>query len=294
MKGFITFLLFISSLLPVHASYVERDGIWYGLIRNYAFVTCRNFDDGAGGYEGNIVIPSEIIDDGRTYTVMGVGESAFAGCDKLVSVQLPSTVRSIGTCAFLGCTSLQQVSLPSTVRSFGSFAFTACTSLRQIILPRHTQKLDTLTLYCCASVTSLVLHHRIRSVCQGALEHLPSMTNLYCFSSTPPVAEQGAFTPSDQQRCTLHVPSEALSMYRQSPVWSRFRRIVALTDSDYTAQNYQRGDVNDDGKVDADDLAILRRLIVSLPDDAAVRWAADINADGIVNAKDYVALAKIL
>ena len=70
--------------------------------------------------------------------------------------------------------------------------------------------------------------------------------------------------------------------------------LVALSDEDYLGQDYQRGDVNDDGQIDAEDLALLRRLIVRLPDDASVRWAADINADGIVNAVDFVTLAQRL
>ena len=131
-------------------------------------------------------------------------------------------------------------------------------------------------------------------VCQGALEHLPALTDLYCFSSVPPTAEPGAFTLSDQQHCTLHVPADAIELYRKSPRWSDFYRIVSLSDADYRGQNYQRGDVNDDGKIDADDLALLPRLIVRLPENQAVRWAADINADGTVNAVDYVALARKL
>ena len=60
---------------------------------------------------------------------------------------------------------------------------------------------------------------------------------------------------------------------------------------DYMGQNYQRGDINDDGKVDAEDLELLRRIIVSMPVNSVVRWAADINGDGVVNAIDLVMLA---
>ena len=108
------------------------------------------------------------------------------------------------------------------------------------------------------------------------------------------MAEQGAFSLTDQQQCTLHVPKEALQAYKQSPVWCDFYRIVPIGDQTYINQHYQRGDINDDGKVDAEDLALLRRIVVSLPDDCAVRWAADINGDGKVNSVDYVTLAKSL
>ena len=272
---------------------IEVDGIYYGLIGTQrAYVTHPG--DWSAGYTGEVVIPSQISYGGRTYTVTSVDENTFAGCDELTSVLLPPTVRAVSSCAFVGCSSLRQVSLPETIEGFGSCVFTGCTSLEQAILPRHAEFVDTLTFYCCASLTSLVLPHRIQKVCQGALEHLPSLTDLYCFSSVPPVAEPGAFTLSDQQHCTLHVPAEAADLYRESPLWSDFYQIVSLDDPDYAEQNYQRGDINDDGKTDADDLALLQRLIVSLPDEVSVRWAADVNADGTVNAADFVELSKRL
>ena len=272
---------------------IELDGIYYNIIaQRFAYVTYRGLDVASGSYSGKVVVPSQISYKGRIYPVLSVGDNAFAGSDKLTSVQFPSTIKAVSDCAFLGCTSLQQVTLPATVQVFGSCAFTGCTSLQQISLPRQSELVDSLTFYCCASLTSVVLPHRIRTVCQGALEHLPSMTDLYCFSSTPPVAEQGAFSLPDQRQCTLHVPKESVQLYQQSPVWSNFYRIVALTNTDYITQHYQRGEINDDGRIDAEDLALLRRLIVSLPDNASVRLAADIHADGIVNAVDYVMLAK--
>ena len=279
----------------VSAYDIEKNGVCYGLIgTRWAFVTHYGLDDDSKKYTGRVVVPSQISHNGYTYTVISVGENAFAGSDGLTSVQLPSTVRGLSSCAFLGCSGLRQVSLPENIKVFSSCTFTGCTSLQQITLPRHAEFVDTLTFYCCASLKSIVLPHRVRTVCQGALEHLPALTDLYCFSSVPPMAEPGAFTLSDQQHCTLHVPAESVSLYRESPLWGNFYRIVSLSNMDYTRQNYQRGDINDDGQIDADDLALLRRLIVRLPDDVSIRWAADINADGTVNAIDYVTLAKKL
>lgn len=278
---------------------VEVDGIYYGFMgTRKAYVTHHGEwtrgDVQGPTYSGDVVVPEQISYNGRTYTVFSVDENAFAGCENLTSVSLPSTVRAVSSCAFLGCTGLRQVSLPAGLQAIASCAFVGCTSLQQITLPRHAERVDSLTFYCCSSLTSVVLPHRIRIVCQGALEHLPAMTHLYSFASTPPVAEQGAFTLADQEHCTLHVPAEALPLYQKSPFWSDFYQIVALSDEDYLEQNYRRGDINDDGQIDAEDLLLLRRLIVCLPDDASVRWAADINADGNVNAIDFVELSKIV
>lgn len=296
MRKVLLFLFLVSGTLHLLYAYdVEKNGICYSFIgTRRAFVTHYGLDPDSKKYSGRVVVPSQFTHEGITYTVTSVGENAFAGSEGLTSVQLPSTIRALSACSFLGCTSLRQVTLSDNILVFSSCVFTGCTSLQQITLPRHAESIDTLTFYCCASLKSVILPHRVQTVCQGALEHLPALTDLYCFSSIPPTAEPGAFTHSDQQHCTLHVPADAIELYRKSPLWSDFYRIVSLSNADYTGQNYQRGDVNDDGKIDADDLALLPRLIVRLPDNTAVRWAADINADGIVNAVDYVALARKL
>lgn len=294
--GLILSLFYFFIFSSLYAYEAKIGGIYYNFIgKSRAYVTHPGLGaDVPAGYTGKVVIPETVSYNGRTYAVTAVGENAFAGCDGLTSVQLPSSVRVLNACAFLGCTSLTKVTLPESVSVFCPCAFTGCTSLQTITLPRHTEMVDSLTFYCCASLTSVILPHRVRTICGGAMEHMPKVTHLYCFASEPPVAEEGAFSRADQQRCTLHVPKETIEKYKQSPVWKDFYRIVALTNSNYTSQNYRRGDINDDGKVDATDLALLRRIVVSLPDDSSVRWAADVNADGVVNAVDYVTLAKSL
>ncbi|MBQ6191850.1 MAG: leucine-rich repeat protein [Bacteroidaceae bacterium] len=295
MRRYLIYLLLtFCNLSFVHAFVVEIDGICYEIIGSLAAVTHQEWERIDGWYVGDIVIPEQITYKGQTYNVRSVDENAFAYQEELTSVKFPSTVRAFSACAFIGCTKLRQVSASDNLLVIGSSAFTGCTSLQSIALPRSSKKVDTLSFYCCASLSSLILPHRIRTVCQGALEHLPSLKNLYLFASEPPVAEQGAFTLSDQKRCTLHVPKETLEKYQQSPDWQDFYRIVPLTDAEYARQNYHRGDINDDGKVDALDLELMRLIIVNLPDDSAVRWAADINEDGKVNAADYVLLAKRL
>ncbi|MBO7120173.1 MAG: leucine-rich repeat protein [Bacteroidaceae bacterium] len=293
MRKLLTSSLFLLTSI-LYAYDVEVDGICYNLLgTSMAYVTYRGGDMfEPNGYSGDVVVPSHIVHNGFTYRIFNVGPSAFADCEGLTSVQLPSTVRGVSGSAFLGCTNLRQVALPSDLLGLGGSVFAGCTSLQEVSLPRRLDEVDTLMLYCCASLTSVVLPHRVRRVCQGSLVHLPSMRHLYVFASTPPTADQGAFTLKDQQHCTLHVPREALQQYKQSPIWREFYRIVVLGDADYAAHDYQRGDINDDGNVDAEDLALLRRIVVSLPDDSAVRWAADINGDGKINSVDYVLLSK--
>lgn len=51
---------------------------------------------------------------------------AFAGCDELVRVELPSTLKEIGEGAFLGCVQLREMTVPDGVQKIGEFAFWDC------------------------------------------------------------------------------------------------------------------------------------------------------------------------
>lgn len=79
----------------------------------------------------DLVIPSTI----KGYPVTTIGDSAFYGCDSLVSVLIPDGVTSLGERAFYDCFSLTEITLPDSVTSIGSSAFYNCSSLSSITLP---------------------------------------------------------------------------------------------------------------------------------------------------------------
>ena len=63
-------------------------------------------------YSGDVVIP-ETAPNG--YTVTGIGDQCFNGCDGLTSVKLPQTLKTIGELAFQLCTKLTGISIPASV-----------------------------------------------------------------------------------------------------------------------------------------------------------------------------------
>ena len=69
------------------------------------------------------------------YTVTSIGESAFAGCTKLESIQLPEGLTTIGESAFAGCTSLVRIELPEGLTTIGDSAFKDCILIQRIDLP---------------------------------------------------------------------------------------------------------------------------------------------------------------
>lgn len=72
------------------------------------------------------------------YDVVGIGPSAFLGCSKVTSLELPKTLEWIGDNAFKDCSSLQSVRLPPNVKSVGRSAFSNCVNLKSVDLNNCT------------------------------------------------------------------------------------------------------------------------------------------------------------
>lgn len=104
----------------------EVDGIYYSrFFRNEVEVTYMGTDYWRNGdrYQGDIIIPSTITYNGKTYIVISLGDNAFYGCTGLTSITIPNTVNYIGYYAFEGCSSLTSVTIPNSVEVVGEGAF---------------------------------------------------------------------------------------------------------------------------------------------------------------------------
>ena len=89
-------------------------------------------------YSGDIVIPSSITYDGKTYPVACVAECAFAeykgwNGKEIRSVVMPNSVVAIGEEAFVESGTLRRVEIPNSVRYIGEDVFGDCESLSEIV-----------------------------------------------------------------------------------------------------------------------------------------------------------------
>ena len=90
-----------------------------------------------GDYSGAYVIPSTVTDNGITYTVTSIDDTAFIW-GNLTSIILPNTIDSIGLAAFIYCTNLTSITIPSSVTKIEDEAFKDCTNLASIISEANT------------------------------------------------------------------------------------------------------------------------------------------------------------
>lgn len=86
-----------------------------------------------------------------------VGIRALAGCERLISVELPATVKAIRENAFFGCYSLDSLTFAegAAPTSIGINAFYHCVSLTEVTLPESLTEIAPSTFAGCRSLTSL-------------------------------------------------------------------------------------------------------------------------------------------
>ena len=104
---------FMLSFLSASAYDFEVDGIYYS-VTDLTKLECEVVK-GDSKYEGEVVIPSTVTFNSRTFTVVAIGSYVFQYCYSLTSVTIPDSVTSIGEYAFSGCSSLTLTPIPLSV-----------------------------------------------------------------------------------------------------------------------------------------------------------------------------------
>ena len=140
----------------------------------------------------NIVIPDNVKQIGDSVYDEGV----FAGCDNLISVDipngitrieensfkncislknidLPESLKYIGEGAFFGCSSLVDVSLPDNIETIGTSAFEDCERLERINIPRKLREIDDMLFCGCSNLYGLNVPDYISKIGKRAFEDVP-------------------------------------------------------------------------------------------------------------------------
>lgn len=109
-------------------------------------------------------ITSLVIESGIT----SVGNNAFAGCEKLNSVQYPSTgFTSIGNYAFSGC-KVKYVTLPNTLTTLGEGAFSGCQT-KSVSIPGSLKKIGDYAFNGC-KLEGVGIYEGVEEIGEGAFD----------------------------------------------------------------------------------------------------------------------------
>ena len=182
---------------------------------------------------GDVIIPSTVLFEGKSYSVTSIGGSAFEECSGLTSIEIPNSVISIGDNAFTGCSSLTSitisnsitsigrrtfsgcrgltsVTIPNSVTSIGDYAFSSCSGLTEIIIPENVTSIGDHAFYLCSGLTRVTIGNSVISIGEYAFGECKDLTSLTIGNS---VTSIGSYSFSGCSGLTsLTIPNSVISI----------------------------------------------------------------------------------
>lgn len=166
--------IFVSTSLLAYD--VESNGIYYNIVRKAKIAEVTS---GETKYSGDVEIPSTIVFEGETISVVKVGAFAFYDSPSLTSVTLPCSIISIENQAFSSCPSLSAINIPNSVESIGEAAFYSCSSLTSIVIPNSVKRIARLTFEDCTALLSITIPNSVESIGESAFWNCKSLSEVY-------------------------------------------------------------------------------------------------------------------
>ena len=165
-KTIFLYVIFLANAIGSFAEKVEVDGIYYILVGTPYYTAEVASPDTPQKYRSQLIIPSSIRYNDRTYSVTSIGGSsyAFQGHTELTSVTIPNSVTNIGISAFNGCTGLTSVTIGNSVTSIGNAAFKGCTGLTSVTIPNSVTSIGIGAFDGCTGLTSVTIGNSVTNI----------------------------------------------------------------------------------------------------------------------------------
>ena len=155
-------------------------------------------------------------------SVTYIGGNAFYNCSSLTSVIIPNSVTSLDN-TFNGCSGLTSVTIPNSVTSIGDYTFAGCRSLPSVEIPNSVTSIGKLAFQECKGLTSITIPNSVTSIGDRAFGSCSGLTSVTSLATTPPQADEKAFTNYD---IPLYVPKGTRDAYLAASPWNKFKEIV--------------------------------------------------------------------
>lgn len=255
-----------------------------------AFQYCPSLD--------SIVIPDKV----RT-----IGNSAFSNCLQLKSVYMPKWLMRVGRNAFKKCEALERVDITnlggwcnvdfedskSNPLLFAHHLYINGKELTDLEVPTYSltpyynykgewvlsspdlEKIKDYAFYGCEGLKTVVFSNYVTSVGNCAFAGCTALKSVKTPETKPFDLHKYAFT--SRENTSLYVSNRYLYEYQNAEYWKDFKQVKAYPDAD----------VNEDAEIDIVDVVdIINYSTKGDASDTFVRFLADMNSDGTINAKD--------
>lgn len=188
---------------------------------------CCNNDNYWYGYEqpeGKLTLTESVSHNGLDYTVVGIGDHAFCGCNGLRGeLVLPPSLVSIGAAAFKGCSNFHgNLVIPESVTRIDDEAFLGCSSFSgKLFLNDSIQRIGDEAFMNCGFLGKVSFPATLTSIGQRAFKGCDKLAGLNIKMSPPPATAPDAFDDIPTW-ITVNVPYNTADAYKNAPGWSRF------------------------------------------------------------------------
>ena len=175
--------------ISVSATDFTVDYLGYNVI-SFENMTCE-VDNYSTSYSApiNAEIPSTVEYNGKTFTVVKIGQYAFS-FSHIISVTIPNSVTSIEDNAFWDCSTLKYITIPNSVTSIGDQAFSECSSLTSATLSNGLQSIVDRVFNECSSLESITIPNSVTSIGYRAFYECSSLKTVTIPNSVTSIGQQ--------------------------------------------------------------------------------------------------------
>ncbi|SFC16278.1 leucine-rich repeat domain-containing protein [Kaistella jeonii] len=147
---------------------------------NYTVISGTDVEVSLSPYfvESNLVIPSTVTFNNKTYTVTAIGDLAFNTVETLQSVTIPNTVTKIGVRSFEECVFLTNVILPDSLITIGDNAFQFCTSLILFTIPNSVTSIGDYAFDNCTALTTFTIPNSVTWIGDGTFANCSNLISI--------------------------------------------------------------------------------------------------------------------
>ncbi len=162
------------------------------------------------------------------FDVSVIPEDAFADCDNLTTVSLPTTITNIRTNAFMSCNGLGQIDIPEGVISIEDGAFQDCNSLTSVTIPDSVTSIGAHAFEGCHYLTSITIPDNVSSIGWWAFSACLSLSSITIPDSITSISN-GAFAGC-RSLASINIPGSITSIGDQAFVCCESLTSITIPD----------------------------------------------------------------
>ncbi len=229
-------------------TYITTEGyeLEFRINKDETTVACEGLTDKSTAGSADLVIPSTVTNDGITYSVTTIGESAFSGCSDLTgSLIIPNSVTSIGNYAFEACANLTEIEVNSSNANYSSIdgilynkaqdTLITCPAgfIGELTIPNSVTTIKERTFFDCDGLIGVTIPSSVTNIEPAAFGDCSGLRRIINHSTYPQeldnyseaAGQTHAFGGVEMDSVVLYVPEVSIIAYNVATIWKKFKNI---------------------------------------------------------------------